>query len=276
MDFLIRIVIVIVVALLAIVVLIALGLRVQPQSFPAYAQRTPSVATTPLPPGLPAPVERFYRTVYGDQAPLITSAVFSGRAVIRPVMNIPLPARFIFVHEAGKGYRHYFEATLFGRPFLTVNEGYVDGKSFFESPMANLQDDPNTNQGANLALWAEASWFPSLWVTDKRARWQAVDDHTALLYVPFEDKEESFVVRFNPQTNLIDVMKAMRYREAGADKPKILWITRSEPGKPIPGTPLSTTGSATWLDQGKPWAVFTLEDTVFNVDVSTYLRQRGQ
>ena len=35
-------------------------------------------------------------------------------------------------------------------------------------------------------------------------------------------------------------------------------------------------GSATWLDQGRPWAVFTLEDVVYNVDVSTYIRQRGQ
>ena len=57
---------------------------------------------------------------------------------------------------------------------------------------------------------------------------------------------------------------------------KILWITRSVPGPTIVGTPLSAVGSATWLDQGRPWAVFTLEDVVYNVDVSTYIRQRGQ
>jgi hypothetical protein len=34
--------------------------------------------------------------------------------------------------------------------------------------------------------------------------------------------------------------------------------------------------SVMWLDQGEPWASFTLEEVVFNVDVSTYIRQRGQ
>jgi membrane protease YdiL (CAAX protease family) len=41
------------------------------------------------------------------------------------------------------------------------------------------------------------------------------------------------------------------------------------------GTKLSAAGSATWLDQGKPWAVFTAEDVVYNVDVSQYIRQKG-
>jgi hypothetical protein len=141
--------------------------------------------------------------------------------------------------------------------------------------MGSFYDDPNTNQGANLAVWAEAGFFPSIWLTDARVRWEPVDDRTALLYVPFEDQEENFVVRFNPETGLIDTMEAMRYREEGEGKPKILWITRNEPGPTIEGTPLSASGSATWLDQGKPWASFTGEEFNYNVDVSEYIRQRG-
>jgi len=253
-----------------------LGLQVRPQPFPAYSEQTPALETKPLPEGLPAPVERYYRTVYGETLPVIESAVIQGRAVIRPVMNIPFPARFLFVHNAGKDYRHYIEATWFGIPLMKVNEGYLDGASFFESPMASYTDEPNANQGANLALWAEAGWFPSLWVTDPRARWEAVDAHSALLYVPFEAGEETFVVRFNPESGLVDTMEAMRYREVGADKRKILWITRNEPGQLLPGTQLSAVGSAIWLDQGKPWATFTLEEVVYNVDVSEYIRQKGR
>ena len=194
---------------------------------------------------------------------------------MRP-FGIWLPARFIFVHNAGHDYRHYFEATFFGVPFLKINEGYLDGESFFESPMGSYTDDPNTNQGANLAVWAEAGWFPSVWLTDPRVRWEAVDDATAHLFVPFEDQTERFVVRFNPDSGLIDTMEAMRYREAGEGKQKILWITRNEPGGVIPGTSLSDTGSATWQDQGEPWAYFTMSQSRFNVDVSEYIRQRGQ
>ncbi len=70
-------------------------------------------------------------------------------------------------------------------------------------------------------------------------------------------------------------MEAMRYRESGEGKSKILWITRNEPGATISGTVLSATGSAIWLDQGKPWAFFTLEDVKLNLDVSKYIRTRG-
>jgi hypothetical protein len=70
-------------------------------------------------------------------------------------------------------------------------------------------------------------------------------------------------------------MEAMRFRDSGPLAKKLLWITRNVEGKNIEGTKLGAVGSATWLDQGKPWAVFTLEDVVYNVDVSEYIRQRG-
>ncbi len=265
----------IVAVVVSLVLLTCLGLSFRPAPFAPHPERTSALRTMPLPAGLPKPVDRFFRKVYGEAVPVIESVVIHGRATIRPVSGIPLPSRFVFIHEAGKAYRHYFEATLFTLPFLRVNEGIADGKSFFEAPVGNHHDDPNTNQGANLALWAEAAWFPAIFITDPRVRWESADDDTALLFVPYGDETETFVVRFDPATGLIDTMEAMRYRQPG-DKAKILWITRSEKGGTIPGTPLSASGSATWLDQGRPWAVFRLEDVVYNVDTRAYVRARGK
>jgi hypothetical protein len=270
--------------LLTLGLLVWLGLQIQPQSFPAYlanvppnpAFTSPLEKTTSLPAGLPAPVERFYSTTYGEEVPVIETAVIQGRGIMKPFMNISIPARFVFVHTAGKDYRHYFEATWFGIPLLKVNEGYIDGKSFFEGPMGRYYDEQNANQGANLALWAEAIWFPSLWLTHGRTRWEPVDEYTALLYVPFGERQESFIVRFNPQTNMIDTMEAMRYRDMGQGQPKILWIVRNETRQPAAGTSIRPASSVMWLDQGTPWAYFNLEELVFNIDVSTYLHQKGQ
>ncbi len=265
------------VALLVLVVVIVLGLSVRPRAFAAFegGGDLASLSRVPVPEGLPAPVDRFIRVVYGDTVPVIESAVCTGRATIRPFMNIPLPARFRFSHRAGYDYRHYIEATIFGQPLLKVDEGYVDGVSFFESPMESHSGDPHTNQAANVALWAEGAMFPSLYITDPRVRWAPVDDDTAILYVPFEDRQESFVVRFSPQTGLIDLMEAMRYRNPG-DRHRVLWITRGEPGPVIPDTPLAATGSATWLDQGRPWASFTTEEIRYNADLDVYIQQRGE
>ena len=132
--------------------------------------------------------------------------------------------------------------------------------------------EPLIQQGM---VWAEEVWFPSVWVRDERVRWEPVDEVTALLFVPFGEQEENFVVRFDPETGMLDTMEAMRYRDAGPQAKKILWITKTLPGKYIEGTGLGAIGSATWFDQGKPWAVFTLEEVKYNVDVSEYIRQRG-
>ena len=264
-----EIVIVIISVIIVIVLLVWLGLRITPKPFPVNTKNTQGLKTVPLPAGLPVPVERYFRKVYGDNIPVIEVVVLAGRGVIRPFMNIPFSARFIMIHNAGKDYRHYFEATFFGKPILKVNEGYLDGASFFESPMGTYYDDPNTNQGANLAVWAEGAWFPSIWITDPRVSWAPVDENTALMYVPFEHSQETFIMRFNPQTGLLDMMEAMRYKNP-ADKHKILWITTSARGK---------TGSdvalVMWLDDGRPWAALTIDNMVVNVDVTQYIRQRG-
>jgi len=67
----------------------------------------------------------------------------------------------------------------------------------------------------------------------------------------------------------------MRFRDAGPQARKILWITHNVGDSKIEGTNLSAVGSATWLDQGKPWAIFTLENVAYNVDVSAYIQQKG-
>lgn len=264
-----KIALIILIVLAALVLIGWLGLQIQPAPFPAYAGAPGDIKSVPLPAGLPAPVERYYRVIYGDQVPVLDTVVITGRGTMKPAFNIALPVRFLIVHNAGRDYRHYFEATWFGIPILKVDEGYIDGKSFFESPMGTYYDDPNSNQGANLAVWAEAAWFPALWVTDPRARWQEVDEHTALLFVPFEDGEENFVVRFNPETGIMDLMEAMRFR-GNTDSQKVLWLTYGAPDAASGGDSF-----AMWLDAGKPWLKFNIESMVFNADVSEFIRGRG-
>jgi hypothetical protein len=250
-----------------------LGLQIPSRSFPAFPQRTPTLKTIPLPAGLPAPVERFYRQLYGATIPVIESAVLTGRAQMR-MKGVSFAARFRFTHDAGKSYRHYIEATWFGWPLLKINERYLDGKSLFELPFGVLDNNANTNQGANLGLWAESIWLPAIWLTDPRVRWEPVDDVTASLIVPFGDQHEYFVVRFDPQTGLLALMESMRYRDP-ADTAKILWLNKNLAWTTFDGQTTLQTGAAIWLDQGQPWAIFTAEDVIYNVDVQAYLLAKG-
>lgn len=256
----------------ALLILGWLGTKIQPRPFPAFTAPPMEPKLVPLPEGLPAPVERFFRSVYGEQIPVIESAVISGRATLR-INGITLPGRFRFTHIAGQGYRHYIEATFFGLPIMKVNEHYLDGKSRLDLPFG-VFEGPQVDQGANLGLWSESMWLPAIFLTDPRLRWEPVDADTVILAVPFGEVAQRFVVRFDPETGLLQLMEAMRYRDAEGGR-KILWLTETREWLPLNGEPFPAVGAVTWLDQCLPWAVFTVDEVVYTADVHDYIRATG-
>lgn len=250
-----------------------LGLQTRFAPFPAFPHATGRIETTSLPQGLPAPVARFYQKVYGGDIPVIKSAVISGRAEVRPVGPVFMPARFRFTHEAGVGYRHYIEAGLFGLPLMQVDERYLDGKALGKTPFG-IDEGDRVDQAANLGMWAERVWMPAMYLTEPGVRWQAIDDNTASLTVPFNGGEDHYIVRFNPETGLIDWFESMRYHNQASPAP-VLWLNRTVEWAPLNELLTNTVGSAIWMDDGKPWATFYVDDIRFNVDVQDYIRAEG-
>jgi hypothetical protein len=258
--------------LAGLILLFALGLRIKPASLPAFPQGSRRASNVPLPPDLPAPVARFFRRLYGDSAPVIDSLVVTGRAKMR-IMGITFPGRFRFTHLAGQGYRHYIETTLFGFPVFKVNEHYLDGRSRLELPFG-VEEGPKVDQGANLGLWAETLWVPAVFITDPRVHWDPIDDETALLIVPFGEREQRFVARFDPETGMLHILESMRYKGAESQG-KTLWINEALEWGTRDGNTTAVVSAATWFDEGTPWAVFAVEDIRTNVDVEEYIRAKG-
>lgn len=259
--------------IIALICLVWVGLRVKPTPFPAYTGGSVEPETIPLPSNLPRPVERYYRLVYGERIPVITSVVLTGRATMRPFGPINLPARFRFTHIAGQDYRHYIEATFFNIPIMKVNERYLDGKARMELPFG-MDEGDKLDQAANLGLWAETIWFPAVFLTTPGVSWQSIDENTALLVVPFNETTDRIIVRFNPETGFVEWFEAMRYHDSKSPL-KVLWMNRPTEFKEVDGLWKFISGSVTWMDDGKPWAVFSVEDILLNADVSQYVRQKG-
>jgi len=241
-----------------------LGLQIKPKPFSSYQSVAADPKTNPLPDDLPVPVKRFYNLVYGDTVPIIETVVISGRGSMR-VKGITFPIRFRFTHIPGQDYHHYIEATIFGLPLMKVNEWYVDGKSRLELPFG-VSEGAKVDQGANLALWAEAIWMPSVWITNPQVCWEPIDERTAQMIVPFGEKEEHITVRFDPSTGMLRTMESMRFKESDSNE-KTLWINEVVEWASLNGRMIPVNTAITWNDEGTPWAVFTTEEVIYNADI---------
>lgn len=267
----------IVLVLLAVPLVLALvgwiGLRFKPDPFPPYPQSREALTTVPIPEGLPAPVDRHLRTVAsGSELPVTESAVLSGPARLR-IMGITFNSRARFIQAGGRGYRHYIESTIFGYPLFKANEIVLDGTGRMELPFG-VSEGPEIDQAGNLSLWGEQfAWMPSAVISDPRFRWEEVDDTSARWFVPLGTGEDEFLVRFDPETGLMLSMEAMRYKQEGGEK--VHWTVRVEQWGTFHGLMIPTRLTLTWADEDSPWAVFTIDDVAYNVDVSETITANG-
>ncbi len=242
------------------------GFQVSPSNLPLPVDAPQDLGAVKVPTDLPAPVRRYFQVALGDQVPRIESLVVCGRA--RANFGLWLPLRYRLVHRPGYAFERYMEITWFGLPLLKAIDRYVDGLGM-TGPVGRAATGPATDQGANMILWAEAPLMPSLWLTDRRIRWQAVDDTTARLIFPFGDGEDELTVYFDPESGLIARMAALRYRNE--ESGKIPWHVDFLSWQMVNGVKLPARIAVTWEDQGKPWSYWNIEDVYWNVDISKTL-----
>ena len=240
-----------------------IGLKIPPQNLPSPTDTPRDFGSVGIPDDLPAPVSRYLQAALGEQAPRIESLCVTGRAHAN--FGIWLPLRYRLTHRPGYEFERYMEITWFGMPVLKAIDRYVEGIGM-TGPMGKAATGPAIDQGANMILWAEAPLMPSLWLTDERIHWEAVDRRSARLIFPYGDEEDELIVHFDTQNGLIAYITADRYRDEQSGK--IPWRVDFLSWQEVNGVKLPKRAAITWEDQGKPWSYWDFEHVLWNVDHS--------
>jgi hypothetical protein len=252
----------------------ALGVGWLGTQAPAHA-RTPIEApgrdagTVPLPAGLPAPVERYYRVTCGNQAPRADTFVLWGTARLK--FGPRLSARFCVYHNAGRDFVRNIDLTWFNIPYTTVHDEFVNGKGATIMPGGQPLTGQEIDQGANHILWTEGVFAPSLLISDARIRWEAVDVNAARLDVPFGKERDKVTFAFDPQTGLLDHVRTQRFKKVGLQREP--WRVDLRDWRPFPnGALLPHQISIRWENEPSPWSVWQVEGVAWNVDTAQHIK----
>jgi hypothetical protein len=249
-----------------------LGFQIEPESFPPHPETTKDAGAVNVSPDIPEPVKRYYEAASGSHVPVIRSAVVWGKAKLR-INGIWVPVRSKTYYLSGQAFHRHMEVTWFGWTILKVSDVYRNGKGFtkIEGLLNMTETGEKIDQGSNLAMWGEIVFTPSVSLTDTRARWEAIDDDSVRLVVPYGEKNDSLDFKFDPKTGLITQILAMRYK--GQNEEKTPWLINITEWMTSHYVKIPSRFSVTWEDEGSPWSYWTVEDVEYNVDVGEMINE---
>ena len=257
-------------AVVAVLLVVGLaGFKVQPGPPEPNPERTKDLGTVTVPAGLPEPVYRYFTTAAGPEVPRTETAVAWGHAQLKlpdAERGMWVPVQWKAEYVPGQAFVREMDVTWFGMKVLRAEDIYVDGRGSVIAGGRVLGAGPHVDQGANMTLWAEGIWFPSVLLTDPRVRWEAVDAQTARLVFPHETEEDSVLYHFDTETGLISEITALRYRDP--DQEREPWRIEFTAWREFHGIKIPSQLWVTWEEQGQPWAHFTVEGLEYNVDLS--------
>lgn len=172
---------------------------------------------------LPAPVERYFRTVLEDGQPLVAAVTVEhmgsfnmgeGEDRWRPFSS----TQHVILRRPG----FLWDARIRMAPGVTVfvHDGYVAGRGVLVAKLLGLvtvMEQPSTPelaQGELMRFLAEGAWYPTALLPRQGVRWEPIDETRARARLTDGGTEVELVVEFDALGLISTVRSDTRYREA--------------------------------------------------------------
>lgn len=172
--------------------------------------------------GLPAPVQRYFRTVLKDGQAIVALVKLSQKGLFNlnemedkwnpfAATQLVMTQRFGFDWDARiqivPGLNIFVHDTyLFG-------EGSLLASLLGLFTVAKMDSTPESNLGELLRFFAEAAWYPTALLPSQGVCWKAIDKHSARATLSDGATTVSAVFRFNPEGGIATFRADARYRD---------------------------------------------------------------
>lgn len=176
--------------------------------------------------GLPAPVQRYFRTALKDGQPMVAAVTVEHAGTFN-------------MSETGESWKPFTStqrvvtkrpgfvwdgnvAALPGLP-VRVHDAYVDGEGILNPALfglfslMDLRGTGDVAQGELMRFFAEAAWYPTALLPSQGVRWEAVDGRSALATLTDGHLSLTLLFRFNEE-GLIDSIRAESRGRTVGDK----------------------------------------------------------
>lgn len=225
---------------------------------------TPTVYTSRELEGLPAPVQRYFRTALKEGQPFVAG------------INIEHTGTFN-MSETGEQWKPFkstqhvspqhpgfiWDARIFMAPGMTVfvHDAYVGGQGVLTARLLGLftvmtqPSTPELAQGELMRFFAEGAWYPTALLPSQGVVWEAIDDTRANAILSDGTTQVTLVFHFDDQGLINTVYSNGRYRIVDGEQVATPWQGRFWDYEMRDGMLIPLSGEVAWLlpDGLKPY-----------------------
>ncbi|PIY28527.1 MAG: hypothetical protein CO105_15360 [Comamonadaceae bacterium CG_4_9_14_3_um_filter_60_33] len=208
--------------------------------------------------GLPASVQRYFRTVLTDGQPIIAGAAIEMTGTINMSATAeqwkPFTSRQRVVTRR-PGFLWDAQVDMLPGVPAHVEDSYIAGngslyaKLFGLFTVANLHGEGEIARGEFMRHFAESPWYPTALLPSQGVRWEAVDDASASATIVDSPITLTLLFRFNNAGLIASVRSEARGAGVGKDGNMLMlpWDCGLSDYRPQDGMLIPMTGEAAWV-----------------------------
>lgn len=211
--------------------------------------------------GLPAPVQRYFRTVLKDGQPILAAVSVKHTGTFN-------------MNETGEQWKPFkstqqvitqppgfvWDARILMAPAMTVHvcdayvlaKGILTAKLFGLLTVMKLPSTPELAQGELMRFLAEAAWYPTALLPGQGVVWETIDDTQARAMLSDGATTVKLVFQFNAQGLISSVRSDGRYREVDGVQLATPWQGRFWDYEMRAGMLIPLEGEVAWLLEKGP------------------------